>query len=185
MLHIHLASITETGLELDEVVALAALPQLQALSREGDVAFNSPVHVNIHATLAGETVVIEGHVEAGVHLTCSRCLGSFDQCIQSDFSVTAIPEPPASSIDSAEEIELTAEDMAVITYDGNSIDLHEEVAQQILMALPFNPLCQPSCKGLCSGCGVDLNQTACRCVASEAIGPFAVLKTLSLPSKKD
>ncbi|NLA05033.1 MAG: DUF177 domain-containing protein, partial [Firmicutes bacterium] len=27
----------------------------------------------------------------------------------------------------------------------------------------YNPLCKPDCRGLCPGCGVDLNETTCSC----------------------
>jgi uncharacterized protein len=75
--------------------------------------------------------------------------------------------------------------MDVITYMGDSIDLRDEVAQQIIMALPFKPLCRNNCKGLCSRCGIDLNHQACQCHNQNQGSPFAVLKTLNFPTKKD
>ena len=85
MLTIHIGSITDRGLDLDETVDAARLPLLQALSGEGEISFTRPVHVRLHATLAGETVLIDGTVVTGVHIPCSRCLEPFDLNVQDRF----------------------------------------------------------------------------------------------------
>jgi uncharacterized protein len=182
----HIGSITEQGLDLDEQVDAARLPLLDALSREGGVHFTRAIHVSAHATLAGQTVLIAGIVETGVNLPCSRCLEPFDLKVATDFSATAVPGiRPMLESDDAEEIELAADDMDVIVYHGDSIDLRDEIAQQVIMALPFKPLCREACKGLCSRCGADLNQAPCRCPSPDETHPFAVLKNLSSPPKKE
>ena len=186
MLRIHIASITEQGLILDERADAALLPLLSAVASDGSVSFTRPIHVRIHATLAGETILIDGTIESGVRILCGRCLEPFDMKIETDFSSTAVPEIP-STIDpaAADDIELTADDMDVMAYSGDSIDLNDEIAQQIIMALPFKPLCKDSCKGLCSRCGVDLNKASCQCHPQDENSPFAVLKTRIFPKKQE
>lgn len=95
MLRIHIGSIAEQGLDLDERVDAAFLPLLNAVSLEGALTFTRPVHVRIHATLAGETVLIDGTAACGVRIPCSRCLEPFDIKIETDFSATAVPDIPA------------------------------------------------------------------------------------------
>jgi uncharacterized protein len=186
MLSIHIGSIPEQGLDLDEKVDAAIFPSLDALSREGLVRFTRPVHISVHAALTGKTVQINGIVECGVSLPCSRCLEPFDLKIASDFSATAVPEIQTMiETAKAEEIELAADDMEVIVYLGDAIDLQDEIAQQVIMALPFKPLCREACKGLCSRCGADLNQAPCQCSSQDETNPFAALKTLSFPQKKE
>jgi uncharacterized protein len=184
MLRIHIASITEQGLILDERADAALLPLLNAVASDGSVSFTRPIHVRLHATLAGETVLIDGAAESEVRMPCSRCLEPFDMKIETDFSSTAVPEIP-SMIDptAADDIELTADDMDVIAYSGDSIDLRDEIAQQIIMALPFKPLCKDACKGLCNRCGVNLNNASCQCHPQDESSPFAVLKTRIFPKK--
>jgi len=186
MLRIHIGSITDHGLNLDEREDAAGLPLLNVVAGEGGLLFMRPVHVIIHATLSGETVLIDGIAETQVRLPCSRCLEPFDLKIKTGFSATAVPEIP-SLIDpeAADDIELAADDMDVIAYSGDSIDLRDEIAQQIIMALPFKPLCRNTCKGLCSRCGVDLNQTPCQCSPLDEKSPFAVLKTRTFPKKQE
>ena len=84
-----------------------------------------------------------------------------------------------------EEIELAAHEMEVLAYSGNSIDLRDEIAQQLIMALPFNPQCSQACRGLCSRCGANLNTTTCQCTSEDEGNPFAVLKNLALPSREE
>ena len=186
MLQIHIGSITETGWNLDEQVEALLLPLIADVSRDGSVAFTRPMHARIHARMAGESVLIDGRLQTAVRLICSRCLEHFEFIIDIDFSATAMPENPALNDGrSVDDIELSADEMDVITYTGDSIDLRDEIAQQIIMMLPFKPLCRETCKGLCSRCGIDLNHHACQCHNQDQGSPFAILKTLSVPPKKD
>jgi uncharacterized protein len=186
MLQIHLGSITDAGLTMDEQVDSLTLPLLNAVSHEEGVRFIGPVHTRVHATLSGETVLIEGSVDTTVRLPCSRCLEPFASTLAIDFSVTAMPQLPSiADPQDPRDTELAAEDMNVIVYHGESVALDDEISQQIIMALPFKPLCRDTCMGLCGHCGANLNQGACQCRQQEQNNPFAILKTLSLPKKEE
>ena len=186
MLRIYIDRITDKGLDLDERVDASSLPLLNAVSQEDALRFKGPVHVRLHAAIAGETVLIDGSAASRVDIPCSRCLDPFDLPIESNFSATAVAEPSVPiAAETTDETELNAEDMDLIAYTGNSIDLRKEIAQQIIMALPFNPLCSQTCKGLCSHCGANLNRTPCRCGTEEKGNPFAVLNTLSFPEGQE
>ena len=186
MLRIHIGSITEQGLNLEEREDSAALPLLSAVTSYRGIHFTRPIHVRIHATISGQTVLIHGTAESEVRIPCSRCLEPFDMKIETDFSGTAVPDVPSVIEPAAvDEIELAADDMDVVLYSGDSIDLRDEIAQQVIMALPFKPVCRNTCKGLCSRCGVDLNQSSCQCRPQHENGPFAVLKTRVFPKKQE
>ncbi|BBO73608.1 hypothetical protein DSCW_10250 [Desulfosarcina widdelii] len=186
MLRIPIGSICENGWLLNEQVEAAGLPLLAALGRKEEIRFVQPIQIRVVATRTGETIAIKGDVHTGVHLRCSRCLTPFDLDVRSEFSVTAVAALAESPADShASETELAADEMDVLLYSGDSIDLREEIAQQIIMALPFNPLCKEACKGLCNQCGANLNRSTCQCKTVETGNPFAVLKNLSLPEKKE
>jgi uncharacterized protein len=187
MLRIHIGSIMDTtGWILDEQVEPLLLPLIADVSREGSAQFTQPVHARVRATMAGESVAIEGRLQTAVRLICSRCLEPFEFIIDTDFSAVALPEKPTlNDSRSTDAIELSADEMDVIPYTGDSIDLRDEIAQQIIMVLPFKPLCRETCKGLCSRCGIDLNHHACQCHNQNQGSPFAVLKTLSFPPKKE
>ena len=171
---------------MDQREDASALPLLSSVAGDGGIFFTRPVHVRIRATLTGQTVLIHGTAESDIRIPCSRCLEPFNMKIETDFSGTAVPEIPSKADPAVvDEIELTADDMDVIAYSGDSIDLRDEVAQQIIMALPFKPLCRDACKGLCNRCGADLNKTPCQCRNQDESSPFAVLKTRTFPKKQE
>jgi len=186
MLQIHIGSITEQGLGLDEKIDASLLPLLHSVSNKERIRFVQPVHVHLQVTLAGETILIDGSAVTVVRLACSRCLEPFDLPIETRFSATATPQMSSmTDTEPPEEMELAADQMDVIAYSGDSIDLGDEIAQQIIMALPFKPVCRDTCKGLCNRCGADLNRSPCRCASRDINNPFAVLKTLSFPKNKE
>jgi uncharacterized metal-binding protein YceD (DUF177 family) len=41
------------------------------------------------------------------------------------------------------------------------VDITEDVRQEIILAYPMIPLCDPACKGLCRSCGANLNRVSC------------------------
>ena len=58
------------------------------------------------------------------------------------------------------------------------IDLGDIVTEQIQLMIPFQPLCKPDCKGICTHCGADLNKGRCACKQIVDTKPFAALKDL-------
>jgi uncharacterized protein len=78
------------------------------------------------------------------------------------------------------EIELNAEDMGMVYFQGDKINLIETIQEQVLMEFPFRVLCKRGCKGLCPGCGADLNEDQCNCDRKPSAGKFDALKNLKL-----
>jgi uncharacterized protein len=66
----------------------------------------------------------------------------------------------------------------LILPDNAHIDLQPLIREYALLEIPIKPVCKPTCKGLCSVCGEDLNKTDCghKDVAEES--PFSALKDL-------
>lgn len=63
--------------------------------------------------------------------------------------------------------------------DSDAINLIPFVEECLFINEPFKVLCDESCKGLCPGCGVNLNREACRCTQEETIDPrMAALQQL-------
>ncbi|MDZ4806600.1 MAG: DUF177 domain-containing protein [Candidatus Eisenbacteria bacterium] len=107
----------------------------------------------------GETVTIRGHGETRVNETCSRCTQTFIQPLQVDILVFCDRRGSDSVVD-ARQLEQEGE---VVYHDGVSVDLTNPIREAIILAEPMNPVCREDCKGLCAGCGADLNTESCRC----------------------
>jgi uncharacterized protein len=118
------------------------------------------IDVACTASRMKENVFIEGTVGTVVELSCCRCLEAIHLPLQSSFKYTFVPPPARSRQD---EVELNTADLDFAYYEGDVIDLDSVVFEQILLQIPFKPLCTESCRGLCPHCGVNLNTARCGC----------------------
>jgi uncharacterized protein len=142
-----------------------------------DFAFEAPLQSEAKVSKAGQSVLINGKVQTTLQLQCVRCLKEFSYPISSTFELTLIPLKEPSS---TEETELGEEDMESNFYQGGEIQLSEIACEQIFLEIPFKPLCQENCKGLCPICGKDLNLDSCKCVKEEFGSGFSALRKLKL-----
>ncbi len=44
-----------------------------------------------------------------------------------------------------------------------TLDVDSIVREDVLLSLPTKHLCDEDCKGICAGCGVNLNEQECKC----------------------
>lgn len=170
-------AIKDGGLVLESSIASQDLPMLAEIVSSGDCEFLAPVQVSLLAQRVGELVEVEGSVATMVRLQCGGCLRDYDEALQSRFDLTYARElPDIEDDDSGEAVELTAEDLGIILFHGEEIELSEAIQEQVAMALPVRRRCQADCKGLCSQCGVDLNERDCGCARGNVSLKFAALK---------
>lgn len=174
LVRIRIDDIREEGLTLDFEENPSIFPML---AETGEARFSLPVKVHLRLIRIDEMVEVEGQVETVVGLVCSRCLKEFDRGLGAHFALTFARELPESLEESGEEeIEISAEEMGLIPFHGDEIDLMEVIQEQLVMALPYGPLCDLSCKGLCPHCGGDLNKADCGCEPPVFNSRFGVLK---------
>jgi len=106
-------------------------------------------------------IIISGEFQAEIEVNCSRCLRPFQQLLNSDinelFTVSPLPDKKSSPGELALE---TANQLIV---SGDYLYLGEYIRQLFILSQTYNPICKPDCRGLCAGCGVDLNEGACSC----------------------
>lgn len=60
------------------------------------------------------------------------------------------------------------------------INLTPDVREDILLELPMVAVCSKSCRGLCAGCGVNLNSGKCKCVRQAQTDKWQALDGLRL-----
>jgi len=119
-----------------------------------------------------ENVFIEGNVATAAEMPCGRCLETTRLSLQSSFHYTFTPPPSLPQ----EDVELSATDLDFAYYEKDVIDLDATVFEQILLQIPFKPLCAESCRGLCPHCGANMNATSCDCRGVLPDERLAVLK---------
>jgi uncharacterized protein len=123
---------------------------------------------------------LRGRLEARVQFPCARCLEPGELVVKEDLELLYLPQsdnrtPPGPEGD---EHRLKDEDLSVAFYRENRIDVGQLVWEQTFLALPMKPLCRSDCRGLCSTCGANLNETPCACPAGELDPRFSNLKAL-------
>ena len=119
------------------------------------------LQLEIGARYTENKVIISGTITASIKSTCSRCLKQFDNHIKNEFQEIFTIESALDQTWSKEE--LASQTANFLTISGDYFYLDEYIRQLIIIAQDYNPLCIPDCKGICSGCGVDLNYSSCLC----------------------
>jgi len=172
-----LDEIPEEGLDLkwkeERASLLAYMEDLSII----DFDFETPLLAQVKIKKSGQSVWINGKVETTLRVQCVRCLKEFSSPISTAFDLTLHPVKEAPS---DEEVELGSEEMESSFFEGGEIHLSEIACEQIFLELPYQPLCQEGCKGLCPICGSDLNLSSCECVKEEFPSGFSGLKKLKL-----
>ena len=179
MMRIHTDQLREGSLTLAFEEAADRFPALREMLRKHECKFTSPVRTRIRASRIREMVEVEGVVQATVRLNCGRCLAEFICPLVSEFALTYTGDRPgAPETAEPQEKELDADEVGLIYFRGEEIDLTEGIQEQVILAFPLRPVCRENCKGLCARCGADLNHGDCRCPPPAAESPFAVLGRL-------
>lgn len=180
---IEIHHIPSQGTRLDFRKPAESFPVLKRLDEEGECRFITPIAIELKVTPERDLIRVDGFVAATVQLSCSRCLNEFDRDLRRRFTLRFSKEIPEDvhRRDTGGDVELTAEQIGLIFFESDTIEFTDTVQEQIVLSIPFKPLCSKECKGLCPQCGADLNRGACGCPAVVAGNPFEVLKNHEWP----
>ena len=180
-MEIRLEQIKEDGLTLEFEKSVETFPVLAEMVANGECEFTAPLRTALRALRIGDLVQLDGDIETSVRLPCSRCLQPFETPLKSSFTLTYMQQAADVMEDTEpQEVELSAEDMGIVYFQGEKINLKDAIQEQVVMEFPLRPLCKLDCKGLCPKCGADLNENLCDCDHRSSPGKFDVLKNLNL-----
>jgi uncharacterized protein len=117
-----------------------------------DIVQYGPLHVDLHVNHEAGTVEVGGTLTVDLELSCSRCLTHFKETVELPFQEVFTQIPVEQEEDS---------DIHVVTED--KVDLRPYLEENLVMGLPYIPLCSEACKGLCPVCGENRNVRDCGC----------------------
>jgi len=125
-----------------------------------------------HASLEyrGEVFRLHGQWQGAIKRSCSRCNAAFD------WQISGRTERDYKMGSPSNDDESECEYLAA----PGLIDLIDVLREDVWLAWKADVICADSCKGLCPGCGCNLNTQACRCEQDDSEHPFAALRTLKL-----
>jgi uncharacterized protein len=112
-------------------------------------------------------LLVRGTVESQLKLECVRCLESFVLPISLDLEGTFRLSGTGGGADGSYAVS-----------DDGWLDLSPLLREQVWIAMPMKPLCDPGCKGLCPQCGVNLNFESCTCDRVRTDPRLSLLKDL-------
>lgn len=124
---------------------------LSDLEFYGSRPFDGPVTVRGTVRNMAGALMLECEAKSLLQLTCDRCLKEFSK----EWTL-----PICSLL--AETLE-DEENDDIILLDHGEINLDEAATTALVLAMETKHLCSEDCKGLCPGCGVDLNTGSCTC----------------------
>jgi uncharacterized protein len=94
-------------------------------------------------------------ITSRAQFNCDRCLKEIEQPVKIHFNILLHIDKTA--------LETDEEDVIHVPADVVEIDITERIVEQLILAIPMKTLCSADCKGICGGCGVDLNFGECQC----------------------
>ena len=109
----------------------------------------------------GDSIYVTADVDTTVLVECRRCVNPFEVDITTTlgllFSLGTIPQTSIG----LRQSESDEDDERY--YDGEALDISEDVRRALVLEIPTWSLCSETCKGLCPECGTDLNMAECSC----------------------
>lgn len=126
---------------------------LSETEMNGERPMQKPLHVTGFVRNTADVLTLEGTVCTELSLTCDRCMKSF--CRE---KIVTLHYLLAQELHDEEESE-------IILLDGHALDLEDLAFTAFLLDMDTKNVCSEDCKGLCFGCGKNLNEEACRCKA--------------------
>lgn len=160
--------------------SIAGLPLRAALERPDDDPDAGAAEAELELVAERNHVFARGSLRGWMEVACSRCVGPVRIPVDETLQVTFMRTEDAPDLDQDTEVEVNEDDLDVYTYEDDVIDLEPLLREQLILALPYAPLCKEDCKGLCSRCGADLNETTCSCDRDTTDPRLAPLKNIKL-----
>lgn len=105
------------------------------------VKAGSSLHIGMRMEALHDGILVSAEVDGTAAGECGRCLIDIELPVQVEFQ-----ELFAYSSDEAFEYEV----------HEDTIDLEPVIRDAVVLSLPFQPVCQEDCLGLCPQCGVRL-----------------------------
>lgn len=151
-------------LDLKDVILVpgAVLPfefqlDLSDLEFYGERPVCRPVAVEGQVRNMAGALVLTATAHTTLSLTCDRCAKRFDREKTLDYETLLADRPEQE------------DEGDLIPLDGDELDVGKLMTDTFILEMDTKNLCSEDCKGLCPGCGVNLNKEPCRC--EKAVDP--------------
>jgi len=114
------------------------------------VPVDSPVELDLRLEAVMDGVLVTGGAHAALAGECVRCLEPIADEVDVTFQELYMYD------DTRDAASLDDDDDDISMLEGDLLDLEPVLRDAVVLALPFQPLCQDDCPGLCPECGARL-----------------------------
>lgn len=152
------------------VVVDARIPHEDPLWVGMDPPWAAPVDASFRVSVAGTgEVIARGHVHGVLQQACRRCLEPLERTFDRDLTMVFVDEEGLEDKDGSTR---------VIPSSDKELDLSRAVREEVFLAIEPYVVCSPECRGLCPGCGANLNEGSCTCERDELDPRWEALRKL-------
>ena len=136
-----------------------------------DLRFSKPLSISGQAQLlTGDEILVRLALRGELAQECRRCLEPVGVAIQEEITLLFGAEGEGEQDD---------DEIRLIPKGATELDLVGALREEIILShWPF-ALCRPACKGLCPQCGMNLNETTCKCSTEEPDPRWDALRALN------
>ena len=124
---------------------------LSDLEFGGSVPVTEPVNVEGRVQNKAGVLLCDMTAHTTLHCICDRCLAPFEQ-------EKTVPYSCVLAQDRQFE-----EDEDIVLLENDGVDLGDLARTAFILDMDTKFLCSEACKGLCPGCGANLNFEICKC----------------------
>jgi uncharacterized protein len=127
-------TVTDKGLDCLEIYE----PDRLELGTE-ELKFLEPLQAGYHITKEREDLFVKVGLKSRMGAVCVRCLDNLEYPWEKGYS------------------------FHYRVKDTDTVDITEDLREEIILDYPLKPLCKEDCLGLCPKCGQNLNKGKCNC----------------------
>lgn len=119
----------------------------------------APVELGLRLESVMEGVLVTGTARASAEGECVRCLEPLRLEVAADFQeMFTYPDADDRGRSRTAEPVDDAEDEDTLFLEDGLFDLESVLRDAVVLALPMQPVCRETCAGLCSECGIRLDE---------------------------
>ena len=127
---IEIHHIPTQGLVLDFEKPAQHFSGLKAMMENGECEFAEPLAIHLDVLPMRDFIRVKGHLDTTLRLACVRCLEVFEYPLRSRFTLNYSRQIPQDVHDTETEgIELTADQIGMVFFEGEEIDFADALPQ--------------------------------------------------------
>lgn len=128
----------------DYTMSSSDFPENDSFSFKGDIAVSGEFYNR------ADVVHLDYSIRFALDIVCDRCLKEFVRDYYFEFRHIVVKT-------------VSSDNDEYVIAENDRVDMNEIAISDLLLSLPTKMLCRDDCKGLCSVCGCDLNESGCNC----------------------